>query len=77
MDPISTITAETRLMPALRMYPPVQPDRRDGWKLTRRGQIVAKVFSGAAILAAAMAVDPITHSAVAGLVALGQMVGAL
>lgn len=67
----------TVMMPALRLMPPVRPDRRDGWKLTRRGQIAAKSGLGAAILGFAIAADPIAHAIVQFTVTAGQMVGAL
>ena len=68
---------DTQLMPALRLLPPVRPDRRTGWKLTRRGHIVAQGFAGAAILGLAIAADPIAHAVVQFTVNVGQIVGAL
>lgn len=67
----------TAAMPALRLMPPVQLDRRDGWKLTRRGRIVAQSVAGAAILGFAIAADPIAHAVVQFTVSVGQIVGAL
>lgn len=76
LRPVPTAPS-TDAIPALRMLPPLQPDRRDGWKLTRRGQIVIQGFGGAAILGFAIAADPIAHAVVQFTVTVGQIVGAL
>lgn len=76
MHPNSRTATDTVVMPALRLYPPTQPDRRT-WRLSRRGRIVRDMVAGAAVLGAALLVDPAVHAVVQLSVTVGQIVGAL